>query len=344
VRRIGITTTVPSEVIWASGAVPVDLNNIFITSRRRENFIRLAERDGYPRNVCSWIKGMYGVLAVTPEIDTVVAVTQGDCSNTHALMETLQLRGIRTIPFAFPYNRDPQALRSEIGALAGALGTTIEAAEDMRSELEPVRRQIDRLDRLTWEENRVSGGENHTWLVSSSDCNGDYRQFSRELRAFIGEASGRPPFMETIRLGFIGVPPILDDLYDVVETYGARFVFNEVQRQFSMPDRNGGLVEQYRAYTYPYDVFHRLEYITGEIARRGIHGVVHYVQSFCHRHIEDLVIRKKINLPMLTIEGENPGPVDERTKIRIEAFIEMLAGGIGGDGNPFMTGTGQKER
>ena len=28
--RIGITTTVPSEVIFAAGHTPVDLNNIFI--------------------------------------------------------------------------------------------------------------------------------------------------------------------------------------------------------------------------------------------------------------------------------------------------------------------------
>ena len=98
-QRIGITTTVPSEVIWASGAVPVDLNNVFITSENRNKFITFAEREGYPRNVCGWIKGIYGVLNYESDITTVVAVTQGDCSNTHALMETLQLKGIRTIPF-----------------------------------------------------------------------------------------------------------------------------------------------------------------------------------------------------------------------------------------------------
>jgi benzoyl-CoA reductase/2-hydroxyglutaryl-CoA dehydratase subunit BcrC/BadD/HgdB len=61
-----------------------------------------------------------------------------------------------------------------------------------------------------------------------------------------------------------------------------------------------------------------------EIKKRNIVGIIHYVQSFCHRHIEDLIVRDKMPLPVLTIEGEAPGRMDERTKIRLQAFIEML--------------------
>jgi len=324
VQRIGISTTIPSEVIWASGAIPVDLNNLFITFEHRNELIKFAERDGYPRNICGWIKGIYGALNYESDIKTVVAVTQGDCSNTHALMETLQLKGIRTIPFAYPYNRDPQALFREISFLASELGTDMYAAEKMCKKLEPVRTLLDKLDDMTWKENRISGYENHIMLVSSSDFNGDIDRFSKELSGFLDKAEKRNPFNESVRRAYIGVPPILDDIYEIVEDFGARFVFNEVQRQFSLPKRSGGLVEYYLAYTYPYDIFHRLDYIVPELNRRRIHGVIHYVQSFCHRHIEDLIIRKKIPLPVLTIEGDSPGRVDERTKIRIQAFIEML--------------------
>lgn len=326
IRRIGITTTIPSEVIYASGNIPVDLNNIFIASDHRERYIRNAEREGYPRNVCAWIKGIYGALANQSEIDTVVAVTQGDCSNTHALMETLMLRGVRSIPFAYPFNRDTLLLQGEIIRLAEELGTDLESAERARERLEPSRRLLDRLDEMTWRDNVVSGGENHLWLVSSSDFNGNPERFERELTTFIDEAGSRKPFQHPVRLAFIGVPPILDDIYGVTEELGARVVFNEVQRQFSMPSRSRGLVEQYAAYTYPYSIFHRLDYIAAELAKRHIHGVIHYVQSFCHRHIEDLIVRKKIGIPVLTIEGESPGPVDARTKIRLQAFVEMLSG------------------
>ena len=116
----------------------------------------------------------------------------------------------------------------------------------------------------------------------------------------------------------------MDDIFDVVQESGAQVVFNEVQRQFSMPEREGSIVDQYLAYTYPYSVFHRLDYIVPELKKRSVDGVIHYVQSFCHRHIEDLIIRKKIDIPILTIEGESPGSVDVRTKLRIQAFIEML--------------------
>ena len=148
--------------------------------------------------------------------------------------------------------------------------------------------------------------------------------FSKELSEFLVSAEKREPYNESVRLAYIGVPPIFDDIYDTAETFGARFVFNEVQRQFSLPERSGGLVDYYLAYTYPYDIFHRIDYIVPELKRRGIHGVIHYVQSFCHRHIEDLIIRKKIPVPVMTIEGDSPGIIDERTKIRLQAFIEML--------------------
>jgi benzoyl-CoA reductase/2-hydroxyglutaryl-CoA dehydratase subunit BcrC/BadD/HgdB len=325
VRRIGITTTIPSEVIWAAGMVPVDLNNLFITSAHREQYIKAAEREGYPRNVCGWIKGIYGALAVDAGIDTVIAVTEGDCSNTHALMETLQLRNIRSISFAYPFSRSPEILAGEICRLAGELDTTIQDAEKIRCSLEPMRSKLDRLDEMTWKDNIISGHENHNWLVSSSDFNGDWREYEAKLDIFLDEVSARKPLKESVRLAFIGVPPILDNIYETVEEYGARFVFNEVQRQFSMPARKGGLVGQYLSYTYPYDIFHRLSYIIPELELRKIHGVIHYVQSFCHRQIEDLILRKKISVPVLTVEGDQPGNVDERTKIRLQAFVEFLS-------------------
>ena len=55
--RIGMTTTVPVEIILAGGHVPVDLNNVFITGAEPVRRVEAAEDDGYPRNICGWIKG-----------------------------------------------------------------------------------------------------------------------------------------------------------------------------------------------------------------------------------------------------------------------------------------------
>jgi len=145
--------------------------------------------------------------------------------------------------------------------------------------------------------------------------------------AFLAAAAGAPELTETVRLGYIGVPPIITNLYDYLESRGARVVFNEVQRQFAMPwgPDTPDIVEQYRVYTYPYGVFGRISDIAAEAERRNLDGIIHYVQSFCFRQIEDMIFREKLSLPVLTIEGDRPGKVDARTRLRIDSFIEMLS-------------------
>jgi benzoyl-CoA reductase/2-hydroxyglutaryl-CoA dehydratase subunit BcrC/BadD/HgdB len=105
---------------------------------------------------------------------------------------------------------------------------------------------------------------------------------------------------------------------------GARVVFNETQRQFTMPFATSDIVDQYLQYTYPYGIFFRLKDIRRELEKRRIDGVIHYVQSFCFRQIEDIVLRKNLRLPVLTLEGDQPAPLDSRSRIRIESFLEML--------------------
>lgn len=322
--KIGLTTTVPVEVIYAAGHVPVDINNIFIGDATPMRFVEEAELAGYPRNVCSWIKGLYATVLSREDIRTVVAVTQGDCSNTHALMETWQHKGIAIIPFAFPYDRDYDMLKLQIDKLINALGTNWAEVADWKASLDKVRGLAHELDRLSWEENKVTGFENHLWLVSCSDFNGDAAEFSRELEGKLAEVRVRKPFEEEVRLGYIGVPPIVPDLYNYLETLGARVVFNEVQRQFSMPFAVENVVEQYRLYTYPYNVFGRIEDIKREVARRNLDGLIHYTQSFCFRQIEDLIIREEIDLPVLTLEGDNPAKLDARSRMRVDAFVDML--------------------
>ena len=127
-----------------------------------------------------------------------------------------------------------------------------------------------------------------------------------------------------IRLGCIGVPTINPAMYDFIESKNCKIVFNEVQRQFSIPSENPDYVKRYLEYTYPYGVIDRINDIKQQIKERKIDGLIHYVQSFCYRQIQDILIKKHIDIPVLTIEGDSPGDIDGRTKIRIDSFIEML--------------------
>ncbi|RJQ32410.1 MAG: 2-hydroxyacyl-CoA dehydratase [Peptococcaceae bacterium] len=321
--RVGITTTIPAEVVYAAGMVPVDLNNVFVNDENPGALVEEAELAGYPRNICAWIKGIYSTVLKHQDIKTVIAVTQGDCSNTHALMETLQLAGIEVIPFAFPYDKDTDLLRLQIEKLMSVFGVSWVSVNAAKKRLDDVRRQVWELDRLTWQENKVGGWPNHFYQVSCSDFNGNPEEFGCSVSEFLAKVATRPDNAR-LRLGYTGVPPIMNDLYGYLEERGAKVVFNEIQRQFTMPFNTGDMVEQYLLYTYPYGIFCRLEDIQREASRRELDGIIHYAQSFCFRQIEDLIIRKKIKLPVLTLEGDNPGRLDARTRLRLDVFLEML--------------------
>ena len=201
-KRIGITSTVPSEVVFAAGDIPVDLNNVFINDPEPARFIRYAEEAGYPRNICGWIKGLYGVVMETRCVDTVIALTQGDCSNTLALVETLMVHDVPVIPFEYPFGRDRDLLRLQIEKLAAALGTDIEAAQSWIERLRPIRAGLAEIDALTWQQGLVDGTENHGFLVSASDFCGDPEEFGRRVDAFLVHARTRRPSTADVRLGF----------------------------------------------------------------------------------------------------------------------------------------------
>jgi benzoyl-CoA reductase/2-hydroxyglutaryl-CoA dehydratase subunit BcrC/BadD/HgdB len=321
--RIGFTTSIPVEILLAAGKTPVDLNNIFINSERSRQMVDAAEDAGYPRNTCGWIKGLYAV-AMESDLEAVIAVMQGDCSNTQALMETLQLEDMRIIPFAYPFDRDRDSLASQINKLCRLYEVAWEDVEAMKSRLDKIRGLCWEIDRMTWQDNLVSGTENHYFQVSASDFNGNPSAYQQEMLDFILQAGNRQPFRQPVRLAYIGVPPIFTDLYASLENMGARVVYNEVQRQFTMPFETSDLVEQYLLYTYPYGAFARLDDILEQLAKRQVDGVIHYTQTFCFRQIEDIIYRQKIDLPFLTLEGDKPGKMDARTRMRLEAFVNML--------------------
>jgi benzoyl-CoA reductase/2-hydroxyglutaryl-CoA dehydratase subunit BcrC/BadD/HgdB len=320
---IGLTSTVPVEVIFAAGITPVDLNNLFIASEKPELMVKQAESAGFSHSICSWIKGIYSA-ALTHDIKQVVAVTGGDCSNTIALAEILSRRGVNIISFEYPLNKDRDFLTAQMDRLRISLGTTWEKIADTRIHLNRIREKLKEIDRLTFEEDLVTGLENHLFLVGSSDFGSDPDRFEKDLDDFIKQVKNRTPRKDEIRLGYLGVPPVFADFYEFIESLGGRVVFNEVQRQFSMPYGCRDIVDQYLKYTYPYDIEGRLEDIRLAVRERRLDGLIHYTQTFCFRQLYDMIIRKESPVPVLTLEGDRPGKIDSRIALRIETFIEML--------------------
>lgn len=324
-ETIGITTTVPIEILMAAGYQPADLNNILVTEPLPERLLSIAEQDGFPLNCCSWIKGIYGACQVY-HIDNILCVTTGDCSNTNMLAEILQYNGKKVITFAFPQAPDEVLMEHTLLKLCRETGTTLTEAEKIRRQLSEGRKLLQELDYSTWHEDRVSGWDNHLWQVSSSDFNRNYDEFVSGLKSVLAAARTRKPYPNNwLRLAYIGVPSVFAaDLYPYLENNDARVVFNEIQRQFAMPQEATSLARQYTGYTYPYSTEERLKDIRHALQQRKIDGVIHYVQAFCHRGIADILFRNQLDVPVLTLEGNDNFFLNEHAKTRIEAFLDML--------------------
>jgi len=325
-KKIGITTTVPIEVIIAAGYSPVDLNNIFVTNDHYLKYIDRAERDGFPKSMCAWIKGLYGVC-MEENIDTIVGVHEGDCSNNKSLNEVLMRKGIKVIPFSYPGSRKLEDVTREIKELMSYFKVGLDQVEVVRTRLNKIRKLGIELDELTFSDNKATGFENHLNQLCMSDFNGNLDEFQLNLSELIVDIRKREPLKQKLRIGYVGVPPMTGDLFEYVESLDARIVYNEVQREFSFPRHEMAktIFTQYQDYTYPYDSEYRLKIIKEEIEKRKLDAIIHYTQAFCHRAVDDLIIKMELDIPILNIEGDKLNQLDARTKLRIEAFLDMLS-------------------
>ncbi len=324
-KKIGLTTTVPVEILIAAGYSPIDLNNLFITSKDYSNYIDIAERDGFPKSMCAWIKGIYGAC-IENDIKEIVGVMEGDCSNTKALIEVLELRGIKVYPFSFPHSHKKEDVKRELNNFMDIFNVNLQEVEKVRTRLNKIRNLAKEIDKLTYISNKSNGFENHLYQVSLSDLNGNVGNFESELEDAISKIEKRQPINKKLRLGYLGVPPMTADIYEFVENFNASFVYNEVQREFAFPraDKATSIYEQYYDYTYPYDTEFRIIELKNQISERKLDGIIHYTQAFCYRAVEDIVLKQKLDIPILNIEGDKLNTLDARTKLRIEAFLDML--------------------
>lgn len=324
-KRIGLTTTVPIEVLITAGYAPVDLNNIFVTSENHLDYIDYAEQDGFPKSMCAWIKGIYSACIIHG-IEEIIGVTEGDCANTKVLIEVLSKRGIDVHQFAFNHNHDRSLLEVEMKRFMNHFGVTEAEVEKTRNELNEIRSIAKEIDRQSYEAMTVSGFENHLLQLCLSDFDGDHKAYQAILKDKLQQIEMREADQKKLRLGYIGVPPMTGDLFDYVEELDGKIIYSEVQREFAFPryGQAANITDQYHDYTYPYDFDFRADEIKRQTELRQLDGIIHYTQAFCHKALEHILLKEAIDVPVINIEGDKSNVLDARTKLRLEAFIDML--------------------
>ncbi|MCD8480954.1 MAG: 2-hydroxyacyl-CoA dehydratase, partial [Candidatus Cloacimonetes bacterium] len=137
-KRIGFTTSLPIEVLYAAGHIPIDLNNIFLTLDSSD-LVHKAELYGFPRTICSWIKGNFSA-ALSTELDEVIGIVQGDCSNSNSLLEMIREEGLPVWHFSYPPDRDYRKLDHEIQALESHYGVSRAQSLEAKARLDKIRK------------------------------------------------------------------------------------------------------------------------------------------------------------------------------------------------------------
>ncbi len=88
-----------------------------------------------------------------------------------------------------------------------------------------------------------------------------------------------------------------------------------------------GLAKMYSEYTFARNISHRVQLLKRELKKRDVDGVIHFHQFACHHKLEDPILRAALGrdgYSFITIEADLPSKTTEQTKLRLEAFKEML--------------------
>jgi benzoyl-CoA reductase/2-hydroxyglutaryl-CoA dehydratase subunit BcrC/BadD/HgdB len=308
---VGITALVPPEIVYATGNIPVDINNFVPGS------------DVVPRDkLCAWT-ALWRDLALMGKIkmDKLVVVAGGDCNNAIVDGERLEQTGIETHYFIYPFDGSTAAMKEEINKLLEFLGGGYDKEVfKIVGHLKTIAREIDS-QRVMGE---VSSEDGFKIGVSGGDLGGSLEHFRKKI-----EEIEKKEVEYSYRIALLGTPPIYSDFHQFLDSLGLHVVYDEMPFEFI---RHGGdsidaLSKDYAEYTFARNIRHRIDFVKKELKKRGVEGVIHFHQFACHHKLEDPILRKSLaedGYPFITIEADLPSKTSQQTKLRLEAFKERL--------------------
>ncbi len=313
---VGITALVPPELIYACGWRACDLNNQVPTTSRRPG-----------QKLCAWTAlWREMLLAGDYDIQKLVVVAGGDCLNAVVDGQKAEMTGFDTHYFFYPFREDRAAFREELEKLVEFLGgiQESESKEEVFRNIHELKILGLEIDRLRSQGKLPSTAFSH--LIAFSDLRGNPTAFGEELRSYLQEQEEEDEPNFTARIALLGVPPINHDFHAVCQELGIQVVYDELPHEFlrCRGKTFAQITESYMNYSFSRHLNYRLNLVKELLEKRKVDGVIHYTQYACHHILEDELFRERLNLPLLTVQGDTPGSVSQQTRLRLEAFSELL--------------------
>ena len=264
-----------------------------------------AEALGLPRAASPQVKALVGWLVDRGGGDVIVPVPGILTDHRAALSALPSSWTIRLLPLVA---EDPAACAAGLRRVTAGRPPPQEDSRKAFRILEVILREQERGARPT---DRVAA-----WLRSLLEP-GPLED--PEPEASLG---GRVPLLA------LGPWTLFEDLPREVEVLGGRVVWDEWGAQGATlaraEDGPAGLA------SWPaLDPLRRLAMIHAALRRTGARGVVLVMEAFTGELLDELWLRRHLEVPLLALEVEAPGPMDPARRLRLEAFLRVVSGGGG---------------
>ncbi|TYO97141.1 2-hydroxyglutaryl-CoA dehydratase D-component [Geothermobacter ehrlichii] len=319
----GLTAPIPLEILIAAERQPVDLLQLFLQETDPAGVLDEAAQAGFAEDASIIEKGLYGTILRHGIREVVIAVT-GD-RPVRELATLLQQHDVRIIFFYYPLDRCRETLALEIKKLARHFDAAPVDIDRVHHRLADIRDQLHRIDRLCWQDEKISSQESFSLQLAASDMRGDPESFAAELDRFIDRAERNQPKSRSRRIACLGDVPLWNDLFLTIEEFDARVVYHEIPHQIGMPHRADSLVEQYLAFDLPYDVPARLHKSLETARERNVDGLV-FIRTGNRpaSGITEILLRQQTELPLLVLDCQATGPLDLCSRLRLKDFLTGL--------------------
>jgi len=142
----------------------------------------------------------------------------------------------------------------------------------------------------------------------------------------VGDPGPADPEPDRVPLLVLGPWTLLEDLPARVEILGGRVRWDEEGAQGAALARAVEPTAALAAWP-PLDPARRLSAIREAADRTGARGIILVMEAFTGALLDEPWLRGHVDLPILALEVEIPGPMDPARRLRLEAFLRVVSSG-----------------